>query len=299
MAGQFQLRGAFDCPSVRVRDVRCRPHSGQRSSEEWSADHQIIFPRCGHFVWHVRGRDVAADANHVLFYTRDEAYRVSHPAPGGDECTVFEFDSDVLIDALARYEPEVRDRPHRPFSFTEAPTEPALFLLHHWLTLQLRGGTDNAMAVEEHAMHLLEAVIDGAYASRGRLPVGMRPETARVHRQIADAAKIVLAQRFRERLALSDVAGAVHCSPYHLARLFRRNVGSAIHHYRNRLRLRASLEPLADGADNLTDLALHLGYSSHAHFSDAFSREFAITPSQFRRSATVSRLREMSTILKV
>jgi AraC-like DNA-binding protein len=57
------------------------------------------------------------------------------------------------------------------------------------------------------------------------------------------------------------------------------------------------LESLASGADDLTSLALDLGFSSHSHFTDAFRREFGRTPSEVRGSRTA--LGEMSKILKV
>jgi AraC-like DNA-binding protein len=90
----------------------------------------------------------------------------------------------------------------------------------------------------------------------------------------------------------------VHYSPYHLARLFRREVGVPIHQYVNRLRLAAALERLADGVADPTELALDLGYSSHSHFSDYFRRAFGTSPSAFRRLGTASRLRELSKNLK-
>ena len=54
-----------------------------------------------------------------------------------------------------------------------------------------------------------------------------------------------------------------------------------------RLRLRASLEHLADGADDLTTLALDLGFSSHSHFTAAFRQTYGRTPAEFQRSAQI------------
>jgi AraC-like DNA-binding protein len=67
-----------------------------------------------------------------------------------------------------------------------------------------------------------------------------------------------------------------------------------IHRYLTLLRLRASLDRLAEGASNLTALALEFGFSSHSHFADAFRREFGRTPSDVRRNAGRRTLREMS-----
>ena len=86
-----------------------------------------------------------------------------------------------------------------------------------------------------------------------------------------------------ERVTLDDVARAVHVSPFHLARIFQQQTGVPVHRYLTQLRLRASLERLADGAGDLTAVALELGFSSHSHFTDAFRREFGHSPSEMRK----------------
>jgi len=81
--------------------------------------------------------------------------------------------------------------------------------------------------------------------------------------------------------------------------LFRQRTGVSIHRYLTRLRLRASLERLADGASDLTTLALDLGFSSHSHFSGAFRAEFGQTPSEVRRTSGPRALRRMGKNLEV
>jgi AraC-like DNA-binding protein len=56
-----------------------------------------------------------------------------------------------------------------------------------------------------------------------------------------------------------------------------------IHRYLTQMRLRAGMEQLLDGVDDITRLALELGFSSHSHFTESFRREFGCTPSELRR----------------
>ena len=79
-------------------------------------------------------------------------------------------------------------------------------------------------------------------------------------------------------------------SPFHLARVFRRETGIPVHRHLTRLRLSQALEELSGGHEDLTELALRIGFSSHAHFTSSFSRTFGVTPSEFRRGATKARL---------
>jgi len=98
------------------------------------------------------------------------------------------------------------------------------------------------------------------------------------------ASRVVLAKAFREGMTLDALARAVFSSPFHLARVFRRETGISLHTHWNKLRLRQALQEIADGASDLTRLALELGFSSHSHFTQAFTREFGEPPSRIRRS---------------
>lgn len=297
MAEHLHVKYLHAGDTVSVYEVRCRPTDTCCGREEYSAEHEVVFPRTGAFVKHVAGREVVADANHVLFFNRGEPYRISHPLPGGDDCTVLGFSDAALLEVLSHYDPPARDRPDRPFRWTHGPNEARCMLRHHQLRQSLRHAETDPIAVDEYALGLLDDVVGDAYRIRGRRSPSERDDTAQAHRDVAEAAKAYLAGRFRSRLGLADVAKAVHSSPYHLARVFRRQVGMSIHQYQTRLRLATALERLADEKVTLTDLALDLGYSSHSHFSESFRRAFGIQPSGFRRSATVSRLRQMSTNL--
>ncbi len=55
-----------------------------------------------------------------------------------------------------------------------------------------------------------------------------------------------------------------------------------LHRYLTQLRLSRALSELPH-ADDLTELALELGFSSHSHFSARFRQAFGLTPSEFRR----------------
>jgi AraC family transcriptional regulator len=64
---------------------------------------------------------------------------------------------------------------------------------------------------------------------------------------------------------------------------FRRVEGTPLHRYLTRLRLARALDELPH-AEDLTQLALDIGFSSHSHFTAAFRRAFGCTPSEFRQT---------------
>jgi AraC-like DNA-binding protein len=82
-------------------------------------------------------------------------------------------------------------------------------------------------------------------------------------------------------IQLTDISRAVGASPAYLTDLFSRFEGVPLHQYLTQLRLARALVDLPKTND-LTALALDLGFSSHSHFSFVFRRAFGCTPSEFR-----------------
>jgi AraC family transcriptional regulator len=205
----------------------------------------------------------------------------------------FEFRPELLLEAIGSYQPGIKEHPERPFEFTHTLINNRVFCFQHRVRQRLLSGVTDALTVDEFSLDLLAVVMRHAYVARGVRPA-RRPATLRVHRQQAEQTRLLLCEHFAENLGLEEIAREVHASTFHLARIFRRETGLAIHQYRNRLRLRGALERLVDQKTDLTALALRLGFSSHSHFSDAFRRAFGVAPSEFRRRASSNWLREMS-----
>jgi AraC-like DNA-binding protein len=90
-----------------------------------------------------------------------------------------------------------------------------------------------------------------------------------------------------EPISLDEVAGAMGVSPVYLTQEFTRSEGIPLYRYQLRLRLARSLTELPH-CEDITALALDLGFSSHSHFGAVFKATFGLTPSQFR-SATSER----------
>ncbi|MCZ6817130.1 MAG: AraC family transcriptional regulator [Planctomycetota bacterium] len=302
MSETLHVNLLFESRMVTVTDVRCRPHEACCGGEEFSDSHEIVFPRSGLFVRKVGREETAADANSVLFFRRNQSYRVSHPIVGGDDCTTLSFAGETLLEAFATYDPNAYDCPDDPFPALSTLNGTKATLMVHHLRSLLLGKTSatcslDALSADEHALRLLDVVAFDAAQFLGRRVGQVRESTRRAHRALAFEARVFLSERMRESQTLPDIARAVHSSPFHLARVFRRTTGLSLHKYLTRLRLREALQRLAGGESDLTRLAHSVGFSSHSHFSQAFRGEFNCPPGECRDLLASHRRNKTSTNL--
>src|SRR4029079_3663182 len=95
------------------------------------------------------------------------------------------------------------------------------------------GGDPDLLGLDETLLAAVRAVVAAAVPRAERPPAPRRSaRTETAHAETVEHAKAVLAERFAESLSLEAVAREVHSSPFHLARLFRRGTGLALHEYR-------------------------------------------------------------------
>src|SRR5205823_1185075 len=99
-AQEFAVRRLLDSDVVRVRQVDCRGSCRHRSAEECASHTHLVFPFRGVYLRHVGDDQAVADANHVLFFNRDQGYHVSHPLSGGDTSLVLSVSEPLLAEIV-------------------------------------------------------------------------------------------------------------------------------------------------------------------------------------------------------
>jgi AraC family transcriptional regulator len=246
--------------------VHCARTAHARADEEHSPRATLVLPQRGVFRYHVGNDTTIADPNTALLLHPDQSYCVTHPNDAGDDCLALYYDRDTLTDTLGL-------AGEATWSWALSAANQRLL---HASALQSLHGAD-VLEREESAIATLSALAP--------LPA--------MHRRTTDAARI---EAIRERLAanvsandsLGMIARDAGLSPFHLARQFRAYTGSSIHQYLLALRLATAHTRMRDGANNLTRLAVDLGFSSLAHFSSTFRRAYGAPPS---RVLTASRSR--------
>jgi AraC-like DNA-binding protein len=170
-----------------------------------------------------------------------------------------------------------------PFPFDSTVRQPSVTRLQFELLRRIRYPTDPA--IDEVLIETIEAAVRCSCAMQAGLPKDQPgpPRTARRRRDLAAAAQVVINGSLGNPPGLTRLARIVGCSPFHLSRVFRSQVGLSLRAYIARLRVHLAAERLASGERDLTALALDLGYADHSHFTHSFRREWGAPPSAVRR----------------
>ena len=237
-----------------------------------SADYQLVFPYAGAFEWRVAGRTEFLDATRILFVAAGEDYADRHVADGGHDSIIITPRLSMLQELCGHAVPAR----HPAFQRVATPASPRLNLRSHRL-LHLEASGGDPLACDE----LMVALLHDALAPA---PAVARVSTLRV----VDEAKQFLHTHLYEPISLDEIARAVQVSGAYLTDAFTRCEGVPLCRYRTRLRLNRALVDLPRSED-ITGLALDLGFSSHAHFSTAFKAMFGVSPSAFRAGSSQAR----------
>ncbi|MGH8597391.1 MAG: helix-turn-helix transcriptional regulator, partial [Gammaproteobacteria bacterium] len=142
-------------------------------------------------------------------------------------------------------------------------------VLTHWL-LSLDPGHPNALHGDELTIEALREVLSPERTA------GRADAT-----KVVDRAKQYLHAHGHERLGLREIAQQIGVSSVYLTQEFTRSEGMPLYRYQMRLRMSRALVELPH-CDDITGLAIDLGFSSHSHFSATFKAVFGATPSDIR-----------------
>lgn len=282
MSAELRVESLASTGRLQVDDICCRSDASSLGPEEGDSAPRLVLPLRGVFQLEATGEQHIVEPGCVVVLAPDAPYRFGHPANGGDDCLRIALHAELLAEILESLcLPDDAAMPvRRPLSGPQ---------IYRNTVFRRSAAVADAGAVEELAMLRVQALVGEVAAAAPPWPPSTR--VSRTRQVLVEGASAFVAAVYHERVPnlLDRTAAAVHCSPFHLARLFRYETGVTLHQFRERLRCMHALEHLADSSGGLVRLAHDLGYASHSHFTAAFRRQCGVTPSQARTALRQSR----------
>jgi AraC-like DNA-binding protein len=271
-------RIVFHSPALVLGEFRCPVSYRSFSSAGRIVNFVFGFPRRA--VWIEREDEprFVADPSLATLYNPGQPYERHPISDEGDESDWLGLSEEIARDIVRHFNPAHADS-DRPFWFHRAVVDRQLFLAQRALFRLANAADADRLEVEERGIRIATAAIACAYQLGT-----VRARAGRRTREIVENAREAIMSTLFEDVGVSEVARRIGVSPFHLCRIFRAAIGTSLHAYRTEMRLRVALGLLATHRGRLSALAMHVGFSSHSHFTAAFRRAFGCTPSRFRES---------------
>ena len=92
----------------------------------------------------------------------------------------------------------------------------------------------------------------------------------------------VMENHLSDTLNLNQLASRIGLGSRQLNRLFRKYLNQTTMTFYKELRLNLAKQLLGQSSLSITEIALSSGFTSSAHFSQAFNLQFSISPTNFR-----------------
>lgn len=261
-------RVLYEGTALRIGHIVARPSSEDCVEVEAPRENVLTLPIAGLFARHgVARRPTIATSSHGVFFPAGQAYRMSFPGAVGDEVLTLQWSDAALAATL----------PGAAIEESQVLLDPAQLIGRGLLRRCFARGEADPVEIEELSVGLLASALSasrGSVRSRSVRPGG-RDRIDRVREAVAVAPE--------RKWSLAELADIASLSPYHLAHLFRDEVGIPVHAYVLRARLSKALSAVLDSDTGITHIALEAGFASHSHFTSRFRALFGITPGQLRR----------------
>ena len=273
----------FETANVAVGSFRCTPDDDHFSDTGPSSTTCFVFPRTSVWIKPDGCSRFLSDPTIVTLYNQGQRYTRQAFSRAGDACFWFAVSTSAAEDAAMNAAGSFTHR--GPFSRPYVHAQTALYVDHHRVLQHLRKDVYDPLFVEETVLGMLDGILRQSTGNSRAHRSGRQATPSQ--RRFVERAKILLTLWTTRRVPLVELAAHVGCSAFHLCHAFRLVEGSTLHAYQTQLRLHAGVERLLEcPRQNLSHLAMELGFCSHSHFSAVFRRTFGRAPSGLVKQLT-------------
>ena len=260
----YRLSGYYPVDLVHARYVK---HRFARHAHE----HFVIgLVEDGVQQYRYRGSTLRTPAGAAFFVNSGEPHTGEPALPEGYLYRTLCFHPDVL----SRFGARLRN-PSTSLHFTESVVHDSELVRRlrrlHW---EVRDRS-SALANDWFLHEVMEWLLPAHMADRSvESNLGRESRRTKRLREYIDA-------KYADDVSLSQLGELVSASPFHIARIFAREVGLPPHAYLESVRIRRAMELLTAGMAT-AEVALAVGYGDQSHFSHRFRRLTGVTPGQVK-----------------
>jgi AraC family transcriptional regulator len=162
------------------------------------------------------------------------------------------------------------------FRFRDAEMEAICRRLYREVTLN---DMADRLYIESLVMQLAVSVL--RRHSSASETTSILPSSGLTRHQARRVLEYIEANLSRE-VTLREMAGIVDLSSYHFARMFKRTMSEAPHHYMLERRVERAKTMLRTTGASLPEISLSTGFCDQSHFTSTFRRVVGVTPSRFQ-----------------
>ncbi|WP_440112555.1 helix-turn-helix domain-containing protein [Paenibacillus sp. QZ-Y1] len=140
-------------------------------------------------------------------------------------------------------------------------------------------------AEEDTRLFMLDLLAQLRYLCKDgkhRLPQDVLTSSASVLHPHTEAIMQWIEQHYQEPFRLQHIANALHLSPYHLSRVFKKATGTTIVAYTQATRIRHACELLSRSSLSVPEIGHRVGMTSTSYFCKVFRKATGTTPHQYR-----------------
>lgn len=147
------------------------------------------------------------------------------------------------------------------------------------LDQEIRQPTQNGSVFVDSVITMLlhQALFSNSQISMENAPSGLSPAMLRRVREYVEA-------EISGAIRLENLASLVGLSQFYFCKAFKAETGMPPHQYIIHSRVRKAKDLLANTENKIIDIALAVGFSSHAHLSSTFKQVVGVSPSLYRKS---------------
>jgi AraC-like DNA-binding protein len=234
----------------------------------WHEEYQFCFIQNGGGELFYRGAHHATPATSLFIVHPGEVH--SNETLTGCSFRSIYFDPELIRRTVSDISGRQEDLPFfpQPMIFDEEVIRPYLSL--HFSEEHSESSSEREVLILE----LLNTLVTRYAQTRARF----RPE-GKEHTAVRVARDYIAAQHDRN-ISLRELARLVNLSPYHLNRVFTKEVGMPPHAFQMQTRVAAAKKLMLDGL-SLACVAAMTGFADQSHFSRHFKRLMKITPGEY------------------